>query len=150
MIYTTLLQKASELVSDGSNCNISDAINSVYSIAKYSGRKTYCFSIFKSKNVFYQSKNDDGYTALHDIQDNSLPINISAVCDKYDDQIYGYAIDMCLMTGGFCGNHYENSSANMISHIYFDGGEVKNGYKAIIATGYKTVQLNASLQQNYE
>lgn len=51
---------------------------------------------------------------------------------------------MCLMTGGFCGNHYENSSANMISHIYFDGGEVKNGYKAIIATGYKTVQLNAS------
>lgn len=57
---------------------------------------------------------------------------------------------MCLMTGGFCGNHYENSSANMISHIYFDGGEVKNGYKAIIATGYKTVQLNASLQQNYE
>lgn len=144
------LAKASELVSDGSNCNISDAINSVYSIAKYSGRKTYCFSIFKSKNVFYQSKNDDGYTALHDIQDNSLPINISAVCDKYDDQIYGYAIDMCLMTGGFCGNHYENSSANMISHIYFDGGEVKNGYKAIIATGYKTVQLNASLQQNYE
>lgn len=38
----------------------------------------------------------------------------------------------------------------MLSQIYPTGYDIENGYKAIIATGYRTVVLDSSLQNNYE
>lgn len=147
----SVLSKLPEMTEDGSDCNLTGALRNVCEYAKAVRRKTFCFCYFKAKDTLYQSSNVDSYDILYDIRDNLRDISISAICDENANGIkYGYAIDMCNMTKGFFVDGYDDSSKYILSHIYLDNGYVKNGYKAIVATGYKTVQLNSSLQQNYE
>ena len=147
----SVLSKLPEMTEGGNDCNLTGALSNVCEYAKAVRRKTFCFCYFKAKDTVYQVANVDSYDILHDIKDNSRDINISAICDNNAKGIkYGYAIDMCNMTKGFFTDGYDNSSDYVLSHIYADDGNVENGYKAIIATGYKTVVLNNSLQENYD
>ena len=147
----SVLSKLPEMTEVGNDCNLTGALSNVCEYAKAVRRKTFCFCYFKAKDTVYQVANVDSYDILHDIKDNSRDINISAICDNNAKGIkYGYAIDMCNMTKGFFTDGYDNSSDYVLSHIYADDGNVENGYKAIIATGYKTVVLNNSLQENYD
>lgn len=135
----------------GEDCNLTDALRDTYEYAKAIRRKTIIFCLFKAKGTLYQSKNESAYDFLNDIRDNSLDISINAICDDSDQsEKYGYAVDMCNMTKGLFSDGYEHSSEMMLSQIYVDGGKIQNAYRAIIATGYKTIELTSSLQQNYE
>jgi len=149
-VYSALEYIANDVYSGRTDCNISDAVKYVYESYGSEKRDTYVFCIVQTKRIFFQWKSDNGYDCLNDIQEEELPINISTIFSNEHISKYGYALDMSIMTGGMSINHYESSSVHMLEHIYKSDAEIKNGYKAIIGTGYKTVQLESSLQQNYE
>lgn len=122
----------------------------MYNVARYTNRTTYCFAIFKAMYTVYDTDENKSYAIINNISENSLPIMLNAICDKNPGQKYGFAIDMGLETGGFCYNKYDDFSSAVLRQIYPKGYDEANEYKAIIATGYKTIKLNSSLQENYE
>ena len=125
------------------SCIVSDAVN--YVMQNYT-RKTYCFSIFDPSGVVKRDKPTNASELLKNLPDD---IDISVVSDIPEKKQKGYAMDLCTNKSGIYIDNYEFSD-EAIKHIYGKVPEITNGYKAIVATGYKTIILNSSLQQNYE
>ena len=147
-VYSALEFVANNISSGKADCVISDAVEYIYQ--NYGGRKTYVFTIIQTKALFFRKGSKNAYDSLDEIIDGNLPINISTIfADKHTSK-YGYALDIAGKTGGITSYTYEDTAELMLMHIYGKVPEVENAYKAIIATGYKTVVLNSSLQQNYE
>lgn len=135
---------------DSSNCNISDAVEYVYNSYNEESHETYVFCIVQTKFSLFKRGSKNAYDILNDICDNKLPINISTFFSNEHTSKYGYAIDIFAKTGGITNYTYNSISPLMLEHIYGYTPTVENGYKTITATGYQTIQLTSSLQQNYE
>ncbi|MDE6592070.1 MAG: cellulose binding domain-containing protein [Oscillospiraceae bacterium] len=129
------------------SCNISGAVSYVYDLCY--GRDTYVFCFAQNDGLFYESKNGSAYSWLDKIKKSTKPINISVFFDENPNKQYGYALDMANETNGMICTSFDKSSELMLSHIYGDT-EIKNSYRAIVATGYRRVTLNQSLQENYD
>ncbi len=147
-VYSALEFVTNNSSSGKKDCLISDAVNYIYK--NYGERETYVFTIVQPKKLFYQKESKNAYDSLDEITNNKLPINISTIfADKHTSK-YGYALDIAAKTGGITNYTYENTAELILKHIYGYTPTVENGYKAITATGYQTVVLNNSLQENYD
>lgn len=139
-----------------SDCNISDAVNYVCQTYDENYRRDlYLFCIMQNKGLYYNSNNE-----LSDTGFKNWNIQINTAYRGKPKSQYGYARDIVYMTKGGTFNadpdfdsdsySYEGLSDFMLKQIYNNDYKVENGYKAIIGTGYKTVVLNQSLQDNYD
>lgn len=146
-VYSALAYIKDNTMPKHSDCNISDAVNYVYD--EYNNRETWVFCIVRTNGIYYGSQ-EKSKSNLDNISNNNLPIQISTVYNENTSSKYGYARNMVAKTGGGTWYSYEGSSAFMLSRIYGAVPEIKNGYKAIIGTGYKTVVLHETLTQNYK
>lgn len=130
------------------NCNISDAINYIYTT---SVEVTYVFCIIQTEKILFQAKNTNAYEVIQKIKENTKSfIDISTIFTTKRNKKYGYAIDISEMTNGIVLDYEDFLSQKMIEHIYNGVPEIENGYKAITALGYRTVVLKDTLTQNYK
>lgn len=122
-------------------------------------RDEYCFVFFNSNGVHYQSEEDSKAT-LRLIKNQGTNINISVCSDisqtaldvyeqEYDKSEYTapYAILLYKNTSGkYLKDDMDpnNFTTKVIEHIYN-----RYVYRAIIATSYKSIELDSSLQENY-
>ncbi len=157
--YDTICESLSNFEpTEHNTCYVAPGLEYVIDTAT---RETFCFYILeKDGSKFDQMGND-----ISNIIGSN--VTISVVSDykdesKKDAKNLKFIPDMCNKTGGqilYVGDEkdYEenitgtyNFKNRGLGVIYGCTPKVENSYKAIIATGYKTVELNSSLQQNYE
>lgn len=139
------------------SCNVKPGLDHILNTAT---RETYCFYVLKKNNSMFKGSIDD-------VSRINSDITVSVVSDyidskKSDQKSFRYIPDLCKNTSGQILSVYDEADYedNVIGKYNFKNRglgviygcvpEIENGYKAIIATGYKTVQLTSSLQQNYE
>ena len=132
------------------NCNLSSGAIYIYnkyaSEALNSNKPVYCFSIFKSENVFYQYKNDFAYSQLNSIKDNNIPIQINTVSNANQENLVGYAVDMYQYTGGTYIQTYDFSDM-ALKQIY--GDDLPTTYRAILSSGLRNVILDKPITSDY-
>lgn len=135
-----LEKKRGEFLSN--DCIVSDAVDYVIRNHK---RKTYCFSIFHHDKV---KKRDKPTSAAETLKNLSKEIDISVVSNIPEQKQKGYAMDLCTNKTGIYIPDYEFSD-EALKHIYGTVPVNDKAYKAIIATGYKTIKLDAPVTKGY-
>ena len=131
------------------SCNVYPGLAHAMGKTPIQDKETYCFYILKKHSSQYNYKN-----AQNDEIGKEMPdkVKISVVSDyednRTDKDTYTYIPQLCDNTGGNIITGYEFSN-DALEVIYGSVPEVKNGYKAITALGYKTIVLKSSLKDNY-
>ena len=131
------------------SCNVRPGLMHVLK-SEPTGKYAYCFYILEKSNSVYDPE-DVNTEAGESIEPT---ISISVVSDyeqpldeKQED--YAYIPQLCENTSGIISS-YENAYTDCLTEIYGKVPVLENAYKAIIATGYQTVVLDAPITENYE
>lgn len=140
------------------DANLSSLIDDIYK-KNNPGRENYCFVFYDGLKATFRIHNDSRAT-LNSINAKNRNINISICMDMDKSEVYHYqtlsekrmesqyAVLLFSKTNGMYVNDKDLAANNFmtkaIKHIYD-----RNVFKAIIATGYKSVELDDTLQNIY-
>ena len=140
------------------DANLSSLIDDIYK-KNNPARENYCFVFYDGLKATFRIHNDSR-TTLNSINEKNRNINISICMDMNKSEVEyfqtlsekrmesQYAVLLFSQTNGMYVNDKDLAANNFmtkaIKHIY----DIYV-YKAIIATGYKSIELQSSIQDNY-
>ena len=131
------------------SCNVRPGLMEVLA-SEPMGKYAYCFYILEKEQSLYNTGDVDLA-----VGENIAPtISVSVVSDYVqpsdgEAENYAYIPMLCKNTNGFIAS-YDETYESCLTEIYGEVPVLENAYKAIIATGYQTVVLDAPITSDYE